>query len=605
MSESLVRIIQAVYAAPAAGASDADLLSRIAGGTDDLAFELLIRRHAGLVWRVCRAVTRDYHAAEDAFQATFLALARKAKAVRGPVPAWLYQVAYHAALKARPAQCLPTRDAAAFELQHVDPDTAAFLHDELNALPDIYRVPVVLCHLHGLTQVEVAKQLGLPIGTVATRVRRGLDRLRDRLVRRGVAAPAGAIALLAATEAPAVAPALIATAAGFAGSAVAIPATITRLSEGAISAMKPFKWKLTTILLLAATAAVGAAVALGRPADEPAANKPAAPAADKPAAPARGPAAHWQSVASRENLRKIAIAVHDYNDEHGHVPKDITDKDGRPLLSWRVAILPQLEQDVLYDQFKFNEPWDSPHNRRLIAYMPRVFRASAQKATDTYIKAIVGPGAIFDPTTKVTLQSVAESDGMSLTLMLVEAGSPVPWTKPADILFDPKGKPPVLEGPFTDAVHVVTGDGATHRLSTKPDPDALKNYIGRNDGRIVDLVALEAPNVVPSTDAEKKEFADSQKDVVQNVRLAAGAAEDRFSVEQELRKRGPLPQPDPSKARSLDELDEITKRVDKQRRADSAEYMRLIEQLRKIAPKAAESIEFAHKARMGVEERKE
>src|SRR5579885_2299756 len=102
--EHLIRFLHATYAAPADGVSDAELLGRCAAGTDDAAFELLVRRHAELVWKVCRAVARDHHAAEDAFQATFLALARKAAAVRERSAAgWLARVAYHAALKARAA----------------------------------------------------------------------------------------------------------------------------------------------------------------------------------------------------------------------------------------------------------------------------------------------------------------------------------------------------------------------------------------------------------------------------------------------------------------------------------------------------------------------
>src|SRR5437764_1654124 len=101
--EPLIRLLHAAYAAPADGVTDAELLARVAAGRDDAAFELLVRRYAELVWRVCRAVTRDHHAAEDAFQAAFLALATKAAAVRGDPGGWLYRVAYHAALKARRA----------------------------------------------------------------------------------------------------------------------------------------------------------------------------------------------------------------------------------------------------------------------------------------------------------------------------------------------------------------------------------------------------------------------------------------------------------------------------------------------------------------------
>src|SRR4051794_1405818 len=152
MPEPLIRLLHAAYAAPADGVTDAELLARITAGPDDTAFELLVRRHAALVWRVCRSGTRDHHAAEDAFQAAFLALATKARAVRGSVAGWLYRVAYHAALKAKGgrAQARPF-DPETQDRTH-DGETTALLHAELNALPEKYRVPVVLCHLHGFTQ---------------------------------------------------------------------------------------------------------------------------------------------------------------------------------------------------------------------------------------------------------------------------------------------------------------------------------------------------------------------------------------------------------------------------------------------------------------------
>src|SRR5947209_450979 len=100
-TENLIRRLHAAYPGPDDGVPDAELLRRAATGADPAAFELLVRRHAALVWRVCRAVAGDRHAAEDAFQAAFLALARKATAVRESVPGWLYRVAAHAALRAR------------------------------------------------------------------------------------------------------------------------------------------------------------------------------------------------------------------------------------------------------------------------------------------------------------------------------------------------------------------------------------------------------------------------------------------------------------------------------------------------------------------------
>src|SRR5579883_1270206 len=304
MPEHLIRYLHAAYAAPADGVTDADLLGRVVG-RDDAAFELLVRRHAGQVWRVCRAVARDHHAAEDAFQATFLTLARNPAAVRarGSVAGWLYRVAYHAALKARPRAAAdpsfaPTaagRDPAAAA---AGAELARLVHAELARLPDRYREPVVLCHLHGYTQTEAAKQLGLPPGTVATRVRRGLDRLRVTLARRGVAAPAAGLAgLLGPPDAAAAPSGLVAV---VVKATAVVPSHILDLSEGALSAMKPTPWKLPAGLA-AAAACVAAVMALAGPPDSP---KPATP----PVAAATGkkrpaPSTYAQRARSRKNLR--------------------------------------------------------------------------------------------------------------------------------------------------------------------------------------------------------------------------------------------------------------------------------------------------------------
>src|SRR6266700_748804 len=146
--DGLIRCLHAAYAAPDDGVTDAELLRRCAADADDAAFALLVRRHAGLVWRVCRAVTRDPHAAEDAFQATFLALIRKGAGVGASVPGWLYRVAYRVALKAR-GRDARRRDVEQEYARNVptagegfNPEQAGVVHDELNRLADKYRLPL-------------------------------------------------------------------------------------------------------------------------------------------------------------------------------------------------------------------------------------------------------------------------------------------------------------------------------------------------------------------------------------------------------------------------------------------------------------------------------
>jgi RNA polymerase sigma factor (sigma-70 family) len=193
--------------ASASGVSDRELLSRFVTQHDEAAFELLLWRYGAMVLHVCRGVTHDAHDAEDAFQATFLVLARKARSVRKreALGGWLYRVAYHLALKARGQK---VRRAAhekhgldLHELPGSGPTSAAETADELrpvlleevNRLPAKYRTPVILCYLEGKTHDEAARHLGWPKGTVSGRLARAREMLRTRLVRRGLSISAGAL----------------------------------------------------------------------------------------------------------------------------------------------------------------------------------------------------------------------------------------------------------------------------------------------------------------------------------------------------------------------------------------------------------------------------
>ena len=162
----------------------------------ELAFTVLVRRHGPMVFRACRAILRDPHAAEDAFQATFLVLARKAGGlwVHGSLGPWLLsvarRVAYCACTDASRQRAHERTAAERAAPATVDPgwdDRDAILHEELVRLPEKYRTAVVLCDLEGLTQEQAARQLGWPDGTVRSRLARGRERLRERLTRRGMA----------------------------------------------------------------------------------------------------------------------------------------------------------------------------------------------------------------------------------------------------------------------------------------------------------------------------------------------------------------------------------------------------------------------------------
>jgi RNA polymerase sigma factor (sigma-70 family) len=198
---------------PGAGLADAELLERFVARRDEAAFELLVRRHEQLVFGVCRRVLGREQDAEDAFQATFLTLACKAAAIgrRAALAGWLYQVAFRIALRARArAQARAQRENAqadpALVAGSADPAALAARRDcdqvvdeEVSRLPAKFRLPLLLCYFEGKSNEEAARQLGCPVGTVVTHLARARDRLRTRLLRRGVQLSA-ALTAAAASE---------------------------------------------------------------------------------------------------------------------------------------------------------------------------------------------------------------------------------------------------------------------------------------------------------------------------------------------------------------------------------------------------------------------
>ncbi len=185
--------------------SDAELIDRFLSGNDDAAFAALVERHGPAVFRVCRRVLGDAEAAQDAFQATFLVLVRKAGSVRvrDSIGPWLVAVAYRTASGVRSAASRRKtieRDAAEARAaaEPSDAELAQEVRAEVDRLADRYRRPILLCYFAGLTHEGAARQLGCPVGTVRSRLAWGRKQLRERLVRRGLA-PALAFGSLAAT----------------------------------------------------------------------------------------------------------------------------------------------------------------------------------------------------------------------------------------------------------------------------------------------------------------------------------------------------------------------------------------------------------------------
>jgi RNA polymerase sigma factor (sigma-70 family) len=269
----LLRYLRDLVHPPCAGGvTDAELVRRIVATHDEAAFELLVWRHGAMVLRVCQGILGDGPEAEDAFQATFLVLVRKACSVRkhGSVGGWLYQVAYRASLRAR-AVCIRrrAREQPGIDLRTIpacgDPMDEAVLrelrpvlYEEIHRLPAKYRTPTVLCYLEGKTHAEAARQLGWPTGTVAGRLARARDLLRRRLTRRGLTFSVGLFGLLQSSRASAALSAELVgstiqaalTAAGKSAAGAATSAPIANLTEGVLHAMFLSKVRIALALVL-------------------------------------------------------------------------------------------------------------------------------------------------------------------------------------------------------------------------------------------------------------------------------------------------------------------------------------------------------------------
>jgi RNA polymerase sigma factor (sigma-70 family) len=275
---------------------DRHLLERFVTARDEAAFAALVRRHGPMVLGVCRRLLHDAHEAEDAFQATFLVLVHKAPSIGRPelLGPWLHGVAYRTAARARQAARRRARAREAAVMPDDDPavevvwrELRQVLDEELGRLAQKYRAPLVLVYLEGKTTEEVARLLGCPKGTVLSRLARGRDRLRNRLVRRGLALSVWTlVGVLVEKAAPAAvaAGAIEAVALAAAGKAAgAIPATVAALTKGVLRAMFLSKVKMVAAVVLALGVVVAGAVGGARRAlaDRPAAAKDKGPKDEK------------------------------------------------------------------------------------------------------------------------------------------------------------------------------------------------------------------------------------------------------------------------------------------------------------------------------------
>jgi uncharacterized protein DUF1559 len=200
---------------------------------------------------------------------------------------------------------------------------------------------------------------------------------------------------------------------------------------------------------------------------------------------------------SANNLKAIALALHTYQDKNGKLPPvAMRSADGRPLLSWRVAILPYLESEYLYKQFKLDEPWDGPHNRLLLHMAPTEYRpvpycrATGDNST-TFYQLFVGPRAAFERNSGLRIPADFPG-GVQKTILVVETREAVPWTRPGDIPFGEDEPPPELGMPSCRRIgrlefdpeaplyfQAAMVDGTVRFFPTAISPEKLRHWIDR------------------------------------------------------------------------------------------------------------------------------
>jgi hypothetical protein len=190
------------------------------------------------------------------------------------------------------------------------------------------------------------------------------------------------------------------------------------------------------------------------------------------------------------NMRQLALAIHNYESATGKLPENIKDKNGKPLLSWRVEILPYIEQQAVYQMFKLDEPWDSPANKRasqtviktfITPEVPIVVGPNSYGMTN-YL-GVSGPDTFFDPKGKLRIADIP--DGTVNTIMLIETADAVPWAKPDDFVYDankPLPKIPLLPG--RQVFNVALGDGSVRAVSPSVSEKTLRGLFTRSGGEV-------------------------------------------------------------------------------------------------------------------------
>ena len=219
------------------------------------------------------------------------------------------------------------------------------------------------------------------------------------------------------------------------------------------------------------------------------------PASGKALYEASNPAVAAHRQDSMRKMKQIGIAFLNHSDTYRAIPAGIVDATGKPGLSWRVAILPFIEQESLYRQFKLNEPWDSENNKKLLQYMPRTFTAPGQEPSSgkTYYRAFSGPDTAFHYRPATAGQPLLGrklnefQDGTSNTALVLEALEPVEWTKPDELVYVANGPVPKFGGIFASGTHILFADSSVRWARPNLPEKTVRAIITPGGGEIADL----------------------------------------------------------------------------------------------------------------------
>jgi RNA polymerase sigma factor (sigma-70 family) len=395
------------------GLTDGQLLSRYAASQDGPAFEALVARHGPMVLATCRAVLRHEHDVEDAFQATFFVLARKAGSIRvgETLGGWLHRVAYRVAVQASiAAKRRRVRESEVLTMttayvtspgsEH-ESDLGSILHEEINRLPEGQRLPVVLCDLEGLSYEQAAQRLGWTVPKLGCRLAKARQRLRARLTRRGVTASA-LVVLTAARTASAAVPAAWTRSVVAAATTGTTSATVAVLTQTIIRGMLMTKIKIASTAVLIGAALVSAGVvAVG------------AGQADDPKLVMKAPAAAKAPLVAKDNpptKAKPGAVV--------EVRGRVVGPDGKPVpgATLRTAYLDR-------EDHRTPEETSGPDGRFLMR-IPRSMRTGAMlNGYDSFPWVVASaPGFGAGHTPGVFKAAAATGE---LTVRLVEEGPPI------------------------------------------------------------------------------------------------------------------------------------------------------------------------------------